>query len=96
VLPFALYVPNTFIPDNDGKNDLFLAETTFDIYEWEFEIFNRWGQRIFHTDQLGAGWDGTYQYLPSPDGIYTYKIRYRGCEFPSAWQLITGSVRLLR
>jgi gliding motility-associated-like protein len=96
VFPFTIYVPNTFIPDEDGKNDVFKAETTFEINEWEFEIYNRWGQRVYYSDQLTEGWNGTYQGLDCPDGVYSYKIRYRGCEFPSAWQLITGSVRLLR
>lgn len=96
VYPFTLYVPNTFIPDEDGKNDVFKATTLFEIYDWEFEIFNRWGEKIFFTDDLNGGWDGKYRGQKSPDGTYTYKIRYRGCETPSAWQMVTGSVRLLR
>jgi gliding motility-associated-like protein len=96
VLPFAIYVPNTFIPDEDGKNDLFLPICPFEIYDWDFQIYNRWGQMVFITDQLSEGWKGTFEGMDSPDGVYTYKIRYRGCEYPSAWQQITGSVRLLR
>jgi len=96
VFPFTIYIPNTFIPDQDGKNDVFKAETTFEINEWEFSIYNRWGQRVFETDNLAEGWDGEFNGKPAQDGTYTYNIRYRGCEFPSAWQQLTGSVRLLR
>ncbi|MFM7386695.1 MAG: gliding motility-associated C-terminal domain-containing protein, partial [Bacteroidota bacterium] len=96
VLPFSIYVPNTFIPDQDGKNDVFLPICPFEIYDWDFQIYNRWGQTVFTTDRLDEGWNGTFKGLDSPDGVYSYKIRYRGCEFPSAWQQITGSVRLLR
>jgi gliding motility-associated-like protein len=96
VLPFSIYVPNTFIPDQDGKNDVFLPICPFEIYDWDFQIYNRWGQTVFTTDRLDEGWNGTFKGFDSPDGVYSYKIRYRGCEFPSAWQQITGSVRLLR
>jgi len=75
---------------------VFKAETTFEINEWEFIIYNRWGQRVFETDNLAEGWDGAFNGMPAQDGTYTYNIRYRGCEFPSAWQQLTGSVRLLR
>ena len=96
VFPFAIYVPNTFIPDGDGKNDVFNASTSFEILDWEMEIYNRWGEKVFTTDTLNEGWDGLYRGMKSPDGVYAYKIRYRGCEHPSAWQQLTGSVQLLR
>lgn len=96
VFPFAIYIPNTFIPDQDGKNDDFKAISDFEIIEWDFSIYNRWGEKVFETDEFSKGWDGSYRNHPAQDGTYTYKIRYRGCEHPSAWQLITGSVRLLR
>ncbi len=96
VMPFSIYIPNTFIPDDDKKNDVFIPVTTFEISEWDFQIFNRWGSCVFKTSELMEGWDGNHEGVKAQDGVYTYKIRYRGCEFPSAWQLITGSVRLLR
>ncbi len=96
VFPFAIYVPNTFIPDGDGKNDVFNASTSFEILDWEMEIYNRWGEKVFTTNTLNEGWDGLYRGMKSPDGVYAYKIRYRGCEHPSAWQQLTGSVQLLR
>lgn len=96
VLPFSIYIPNTFIPDKDGKNDAFLPVCSYEIYEWDFHIYNRWGQTVYFTDHLEQGWDGTYRGIDSPDGVYAYTLRYRGCEHPSAWQFITGSVRLLR
>jgi gliding motility-associated-like protein len=96
VFPFSLYVPNTFIPDEDGKNDLFIAETSFEILDWDFKVFNRWGECVFITENVEEGWDGMYNGKPCQDGVYTYKIRYRSCYQPSAWQMISGSVRLLR
>ena len=96
VFPFTMYIPNTFVPDKDGINEVFLAISPYEIYDWEMLIYNRWGQCVFIGDDIAKGWDGTFLGMDSPDGVYTYKIRYRGCEFPSAWQQIEGSVRLVR
>jgi gliding motility-associated-like protein len=96
VFPFSLYVPNTFIPDNDGKNDVFKAETSFEIIDWDFGVYNRWGNCVFKTEKFEEGWNGTLDGIPCQDGVYTYKIRYRSCYHPSAWQMVSGSVRLLR
>jgi gliding motility-associated-like protein len=96
VSPFTLYIPNTFIPDEDGKNDIFKPITDFEIIEWEFCVYNRWGELVFKTDNKEMGWDGKYRGLICPDGIYAYVLKYKPCNIPSAWQLITGSVNLLK
>ena len=56
-----IYVPNSFTPNNDGKND-FLRPYMIGIKELRFfRIFNRWGQLIFETKDTAKGWDGTQQ-----------------------------------
>jgi hypothetical protein len=42
------------------------------------------------------GWDGKYRGAISPDGVYAYVLKYKPCNIPSAWQIITGSVNLLK
>jgi gliding motility-associated-like protein len=96
VSPFTLYIPNTFIPDEDGKNDVFKPVTDFEIIDWEFCVYNRWGQLVFITDNKDLGWDGKYRGAISPDGVYAYVLKYKPCNIPSAWQIITGSVNLLK
>ena len=96
VSPFTLYIPNTFIPDEDGKNDVFKPITDFEIIEWEFCVYNRWGELVFKTDNKEMGWDGKYRGMISPDGVYAYVLKYKPCHIPSAWQLLTGSVNLLK
>jgi gliding motility-associated-like protein len=96
VSPFTLYIPNTFIPDEDGKNDVFKPVTDFEIIDWEFCVYNRWGQLVFITDIKDLGWDGKYRGAISPDGVYAYVLKYKPCNIPSAWQIITGSVNLLK
>lgn len=55
----SIYVPNTFTPNQDGINELFVPVTVgIDPDKYEFWVFDRWGNLIFYSDQLGEGWDG--------------------------------------
>ncbi len=72
-----LDMPNAFTPNGDGKNDFFLPVTYPDkISSFSMYIFNRWGQKICSTSDLGRGWDGTFEGKPAPLGVYTYIITY--------------------
>ena len=54
---FMFYIPNAFTPDGDGLNDSFTGKGIF-IKEFEMEIFDRWGNLIFITDDIKVPWDG--------------------------------------
>ena len=54
-----LFVPNSFTPNGDGINDLFIPEGTgFKKKNLSLSIYNRWGAEIYHTDN-GEPWNGT-------------------------------------
>ncbi len=55
-----VFVPNTFTPDNDGLNDLFIPvfSSLDEIRTYSFEIVNRWGDIVFATDNPEEGWQG--------------------------------------
>ena len=89
-----IYVPNTFTPDNNGTNETFFA-LGVNVKDFRLEIFNRWGELIYSGDALAQMWDGTYAGLPSPDGVYTWKIEY-GEIFTGERHQIVGHVNLLR
>lgn len=56
---FNFYMPNAFTPDNDGLNDILLPKGTGWLYDnYKFEIFNRWGRKVFFTRDVHEGWDG--------------------------------------
>jgi len=57
---FALYVPNAFTPNHSGLNDVFMAKGQ-GMHSFDMWIFDRWGQRIFHSSDINTGWDGTVQ-----------------------------------
>lgn len=71
----AYLMPNAFTPNNDGKNDCYGIKYWGIIQELDFSIYNRWGERIFHSKQPGQCWDGTYKGKPQNPGIYIYLIR---------------------
>lgn len=55
---YALYTPNSFTPDDDNINDIFLPKGTgADPNHFELIIFNRWGNEIYKTNDINKGWD---------------------------------------
>ena len=89
-----LWVPNVFTPDR-ATNTIFRAYGV-DIQEYEMYIFHRWGERIFHTQNMEEGWDGTFGGVKCPGGNYVYLIYYRTRIEPGIVQKLFGSVLLLR
>lgn len=53
-----IYVPNSFTPNNDGINDIFRPEG-LNVREFRMEIYNRWGDLIFETEDVDEGWNGS-------------------------------------
>lgn len=74
---FILYVPNSFTPNRDNKNDEF-AVVTAGIDTYEIRIFNRWGEVIFSSKDPLDTWDGKHNGASVPIGTYVYKIRVKG------------------
>lgn len=71
-----LWVPNSFTPNGDGKNDVFKAVGSGKIKSFEMLIFNRWGERVFESNNINNGWNGTFNENPSPEGVYHWIIIY--------------------
>jgi gliding motility-associated-like protein len=69
-----LFIPNSFSPNGDGLNDIFRV---YGLYRdlLEFSVFNRYGERIFHTTDMGQGWNGQYKAKLCDAGTYYYLIR---------------------
>jgi gliding motility-associated-like protein len=96
VEPFVFYIPNTFVPDDNVVNDIFKVVSAFEIEALEFTIYDKWGERIFFSEDLNYGWDGTYRGKPCQDDTYIYTFKYKGCDSPYEWKLVEGFVNLLR
>lgn len=70
-----LYMPNTFSPNNDRLNDVFRIPPDVALFLYEFSVYDRSGAKIFSTNNPEKGWDGTYNGVPKPTGIYIYVLR---------------------
>lgn len=96
VEPFSIYAPNTFIPDGNGRNEIFKVVTAFEVTDWSLEIFDRWGERVFVSEQQQEGWDGSFKGLDCQDGLYNYIVKFRPCHEPYIRRQREGVVYLLR
>jgi gliding motility-associated-like protein len=73
---FTMYIPNTFTPNGDGINDIFLPKGMgFKPDQYEITIYDRWGHMVFHNKDVNTGWDGTIRGAIAPNDVYIYKIR---------------------
>src|SRR5690606_27474392 len=61
---FHCYFPNAFTPNGDGNNDFFKPVVS-GIKQYDFQIYNRWGELIFTSKQAEIGWDGKRNGQPS-------------------------------
>jgi gliding motility-associated-like protein len=93
---FLVYIPNTFTPNDDGLNDVFMpVGEGISSENYHFMIFNRWGALVYQTQKPGEGWDGKVSGVEAVTGIYTYKLVCKPTEKMKLHE-ITGSVNLLR
>jgi gliding motility-associated-like protein len=90
----GFYVPNAFSPNGDGLNDRF-RPTAVGISKLEyFRIFNRYGDLVFETSNIGEGWDGTYKGVKQNIGNYVWMIR--GTDRLGNVKMLKGNVVLVR
>lgn len=89
-----VYIPNTFTPDGNRFNGTFSA-STINVTKLNVQIFNRWGESIFESDEIDFQWDGTYfdgQIVP--DGTYVYKVYYESVNDDQ--ETIVGHINIIR
>jgi len=91
-----IFVPNAFTPNGDGQNDFlqvyFPGNTN--TLSMNFFVFDRWGEKVFHTNNPLHGWDGSYRGTKMSAGVYAYYIH--GSYFDGTSFEMKGSVTLLR
>jgi gliding motility-associated-like protein len=90
-----LYIPSAFTPNNDGKNDIFKALGKPLLTNFKLQVYNRWGELVFETDDYSKGWDGKHKGSSSPSGVYVWVVNYKK-ESNDKSEVIKGTVTLLR
>lgn len=74
--PGDIYFPNSFTPNNDNLNDTYKPKTYSRLKLYKISIFNRWGQRVFSTQNISEGWDGRFTGAKQEQGVYTWYCEY--------------------
>ncbi len=81
VIPFVQwFMPNAFTPTRDGVNDIFIGNGSLEgATNFNFTIWNRWGELVFETSNINEGWNGRKGNAgrDSPAGVYLYALSYR-------------------
>lgn len=90
-----LWLPNAFSPNSDGQNDFFMARGA-NISDFRMDIYNRWGELVFETNDINQGWDGRISGKNCPSDVYVWYIQYRGPEEIGKARTQKGNVLLLR
>ncbi|MGL5890114.1 MAG: gliding motility-associated C-terminal domain-containing protein, partial [Bacteroidia bacterium] len=72
-----LYIPNAFTPNGDENNNQFGAVSNCAFSEYTLLIYNRWGEKLYESNNSGVFWDGTYQNTRVPVDVYVYVLIYR-------------------
>jgi gliding motility-associated-like protein len=73
----TVYLPGAFTPNGDGLNDLYGISNPYAIQQLHsFEIFDRWGARVFYTTQVFDQWDGSFQGQEVNPGVFIYRVSF--------------------
>ncbi len=93
--PFV-FIPNAFTPNGDGNNDIIYAQSSIidDTEEFILRIYNRWGEKVFETNDITQGWDGTWRGKKLDPDVYDYYME--GFCVDGQSFLIQGNITLIR
>ena len=90
-----IYIPNSFTPNGDGKNDVFKAVSLYEFSQFKLSVFSHWGDMVFDSYDINKGWDGTYKGKPVPMGVYVYQLTAT-IKDTGEQRKITGRVTVVR
>lgn len=73
---FEFIMPNVFTPNDDGVNDIFKPVSYQGIKEGTLTIINRWGNKVFETNDINSGWNGLHNNKECTEGVYYWIVTY--------------------
>lgn len=71
---FEVFIPDIFSPNGDGQNDI-LYVRGLGIKDLNFKIYDRWGEKVFESNDISKGWDGTYKGTPLNNAVFVYDLK---------------------
>ena len=92
----TVFVPSAFTPNGDGLNDVLRGNINCPVDEYQLQVFNRWGQKVFETRNANKGWDGMFKGKQATVGVYVYFVRFKNSGNEKSYKYKQGSFVLLR
>jgi gliding motility-associated-like protein len=92
----TVLVPTAFSPNEDGKNDAFKPIPNCRVNRYKLKVYNRWGEKVYETDDVSDGWDGFYKNSKQPIGTFVYAIEYSFRDGDGKTRFLNGNVTLIR
>ena len=86
-----IFVPTAFTPNGNNVNDRWYIPPLSAFKQFEISVFNRAGRVVFHAINANVPWDGNYNGVPQPSGVYVYLI-----EVKETGRILKGTVTLIR
>jgi gliding motility-associated-like protein len=71
---FTLFLPNAFSPNGNNLNEEYKPIGALYAHSYVMEIFNRWGEKVFETNDVNKGWDGTFQGQNCEEGVFICRL----------------------
>ncbi len=91
---FGIFFPNAFSPNQDGINDNFRPTVFGTLTRYQLQIFNRWGQKVFESEDYTKSWDGSLGNMSQVSGAYVWICHYQFTSEPEKTE--SGTLVLLR
>ena len=91
---YYIYIPNAFIPNYGNRFNNHFSGSFIGVKWIKLEVFDRWGERVYFSEDLNFKWDGYYQNKPVQPGVYVWKLTYKSNR--SMEEFMTGHVTVLR
>jgi gliding motility-associated-like protein len=93
---YSVFVPNVFTPNGDGNNDVFeIYGNLKGLAFLEVQIFNRWGEKVFESNNHQFKWDGTFKGVMQNPAVFVWQLKLSFLDGHKE-ELRKGSVTLLR
>ena len=89
-----VFIPSAFTPNNDNKNEKFGISTEVGVQYFSMQIFNKWGELIFYSNDISKKWDGTFKTKNMPNGAYLWMLNYVSMKGKKIYD--QGTVLLIR
>lgn len=92
----GFFVPTSFTPNGDGHNDLLkpISFNNLNLSQYQFRVYNRWGQLVFESSNPSVGWDGKVNGTVQPASVYVWMLQYQYVNGPSF--TLKGTVTLMQ